>query len=110
MIKSVTCYFYGSLNAIMEKIGMREASFLPTDKAEDEGRTKLYKSGMFDFRAPGMFIIPMCTLVILNIVSLLIGAVKIIHTRNYGEIFIQAFISFFIIVVQYPVEEHMEEW
>ncbi|XP_027165343.1 cellulose synthase-like protein G1 [Coffea eugenioides] len=105
MIKSVTCYFYGSLNGIMEKIGMREASFLPTDKAEDEGRTKLYKSGMFDFRAPGMFIIPMCTLVILNIVSLLIGAVKIIHTRNYGEIFIQAFISFFIIVVQYPVIE-----
>ncbi|KAL3507689.1 hypothetical protein ACH5RR_033071 [Cinchona calisaya] len=105
MIKSVTSYTYGCLNAIQVKIGMKKASFLPTNKVPDEGKFKRYQSGIYDFQAPTMFIAPICTLVFLNIASLLLGAVKIVRIGNYDEMFIQEFISFFIVVVQYPVIE-----
>ncbi|XP_027165487.1 cellulose synthase-like protein G2 isoform X2 [Coffea eugenioides] len=107
MIRSVGCYIYSFLNAIQVKIGMRKASFKPTNKVADEGQFKRYLSGIYDFQASTMFIAPICTLVILNVTSLLLGAVKIVVTGNYDEMFIQAFISFFIVALQYPVIEAM---
>ncbi|KAL3506069.1 hypothetical protein ACH5RR_031451 [Cinchona calisaya] len=107
MIKSVTCYTYGTLDAIMEKIGMKEASFLPTNKVADEEQLKRYQSGIFDFQVSTMFLAPICTLVILNIACLLLGAVKIFRNANIDEMFIQACLSFFILIIQYPVVEGM---
>ncbi|KAG4131640.1 hypothetical protein ERO13_D09G225800v2 [Gossypium hirsutum] len=36
MVRCVTCYTYGSLDAILNKLGIKEASFLPTNKATDD--------------------------------------------------------------------------
>jgi hypothetical protein len=49
MMKSVTTYLHGSLDAIMKKMGMREASFFPTNKVVDDEQVNLYQMGKFDF-------------------------------------------------------------
>lgn len=107
MIKSITCYFYGSLNAIMEKIGMREASFLPTNKVVDDEQLKRYQIGKFDFQASTMLLAPLCTLVTLNLASLVGGVVKAILTKSCNEMFIQIFLSFFVATLSYPIIEGM---
>ncbi|CAK8577639.1 unnamed protein product [Lathyrus sativus] len=43
MMKSTTCHLYGCLDALLKKIGIREASFLPTNKAENDEQTLLYQ-------------------------------------------------------------------
>ncbi|KAJ4722624.1 Cellulose synthase [Melia azedarach] len=56
-MKSVTsALYYGSLNALMEKFGLAEASFLPTNKAVDDKEAKLYQMGIFDFRTSTMLL------------------------------------------------------
>ncbi|CAN6547827.1 unnamed protein product [Malus baccata var. baccata] len=46
MMKSVTSHSYGSVDAVMEKLGMREASFFPTNKVDDVKQLKRYNMGM----------------------------------------------------------------
>ncbi|KAK0608867.1 hypothetical protein LWI29_037198 [Acer saccharum] len=45
MIKSVTSHLYGSLDAIMKTLGLRQASFQPTNKVLDEEQAKIYRMG-----------------------------------------------------------------
>uniref|UniRef100_A0A5B7B319 Putative cellulose synthase-like protein G2 n=1 Tax=Davidia involucrata TaxID=16924 RepID=A0A5B7B319_DAVIN len=107
MIKSVTCHFYGTLDAIMKKIGMRQASFLPTNKVVDDEQVKQYQMGKFDFRTSAMFLAPLVSFVIINVTSLIVGVARVIVTGSWSEMFMQVFLSFFIITMSYPIIEGM---
>ncbi|KAI8010356.1 Cellulose synthase-like protein G2 [Camellia lanceoleosa] len=108
MIKSVTCHLYGSLDAFMKRMGMREASFLPTNKAVDDEQLKRYQMGKFDFQASNMLIVPVVTLVILNLVSLFGGVTRMVVTNgSFNEMFVQVGLSFFIVSMSYPIVEGM---
>ncbi|XP_031377104.1 cellulose synthase A catalytic subunit 1 [UDP-forming]-like [Punica granatum] len=107
MIKSVTCHMYGSMDAIMKKIGLREASFLPTNKVDDDEQTKLYEMGLFDFQAPAMFLIPLVGIVILNMFALVGGVTRALLVGYWEEIVVQTFLSIFILSVSYPIIEGM---
>ncbi|KAL4295989.1 hypothetical protein GQ457_12G004170 [Hibiscus cannabinus] len=61
MIRAVTCCTYGSLDVVLNKVGMKEASFMPTNKVTDDEQSKLYEKGVFDFRAATMFVAPLET-------------------------------------------------
>ncbi|XVF38386.1 hypothetical protein REPUB_Repub20aG0097000 [Reevesia pubescens] len=43
MIKSVTCHLYGSLDAILKKLGLSKATFVITNKVPDDEQIKLYQ-------------------------------------------------------------------
>ncbi|KAJ4830300.1 hypothetical protein Tsubulata_048122 [Turnera subulata] len=107
MMKTVTCHFYGSLDAIMKKFGLREASFLPTNKVEDDEHVKRYQKGIFDFQIATMFLAPLVTIVILNMASLFAGIIRIIISGNWDKMFAQVFLSFYILVISYPILEGM---
>ncbi|KAF3972584.1 hypothetical protein ACB098_02G079000 [Castanea mollissima] len=107
MMKSITSHLYGSLDAIMKRIGMREASFLPTNKVEDAEQVKLYKMGKFDFQTSNMFLVPMVSLIILNLVSFIGGLVRVIFVGNWDQMLVQVFISFYILVMNFPIIEAM---
>ncbi|KAK9288959.1 hypothetical protein L1049_017430 [Liquidambar formosana] len=107
MIKSVTSHLYGSLDAIMKKIGLREASFLPTNKAEDDEQVKSYQMGIFDFRTSTKFLAPMVSLVILNMASFVGGLARMIIAGDWDRTFVQVFLSFFILIINYPIIEGM---
>lgn len=108
MVKGITCHLYGSMYAIMEKLGAKEASFLPTNKVVDDDQVKLYERGIYNFQTSSMFLVPLCSLIILNLLGFLMGVIKIVFERDYiYDISIQTFISFYIISMGYPVLEAM---
>ncbi|KAG7996831.1 hypothetical protein I3843_01G181200 [Carya illinoinensis] len=107
MIKSVTCYLYGSLDAIMKKMGLREASFFPTNKAADEEQVKLYQMGKFNFDASNIFLFPMVAIIILNMVAFVGGLLRIMFVGDWDKILVQVFISCYILIMNFPLIEGM---
>ena len=108
MMKGITTNLYASIHAIMEKFGAKEASFLPTNKVIDDDQVKLYQMGIYNFQTSSMFVVPLCSLIILNLLAFVVGILKITIQREYiDEIFIQTLLSFYITLMGYPVLEGM---
>jgi len=107
MMKSVTTYLHGSLDAIMKKMGMREASFFPTNKVVDDEQVKLYQMGKLDFQTSNMFLVPMVALIILNMASFVGGLFRVIFLGDWDKMFVQVFISFYILLTNFPIIEGM---
>ena len=49
--------------------------------------------------------VPLIILVVLNMVSFVVGLRRAIINKNYDEMFGQLFLSFFLLVLSYPVLE-----
>ncbi|KAL0388453.1 UNVERIFIED_CONTAM: Cellulose synthase-like protein G2 [Sesamum radiatum] len=107
MMKSLTSYLYATLEAVMEKIGMTKASFLPTNKVVDNEQAKRYQMGIYDFQAPALFTVPLCSLYILNVASFIIGFGRTMQTQKWGEMLLQALIPLFATVLHFPLLEGM---
>ncbi|CAN4091833.1 unnamed protein product [Withania somnifera] len=108
MIKSITAYFYGTLDAILKLYSFRKASFVPTNKVVDYQQLKRYQMGIYDFQASKMLIVPLVTLVTLNMISFTWGVIgKVIFEGKLGDLFGQVFLSSFILMVNYPIIEGM---
>ncbi|KAK7268726.1 hypothetical protein RIF29_21434 [Crotalaria pallida] len=100
MMQSITCHLYGCLDAIMKK-----ASFMPTNKVEDDEKTMLYQMDKYDFRTSNMFLVPMVALIIINITCFLGGIYRVVFVGDWDKIFIQLFLPVYIIVFNYPIIE-----
>ncbi|KAK6929831.1 Cellulose synthase [Dillenia turbinata] len=107
MMKTVTSYLYGCLEAIMKKIGMREANFLLTSKAFDDEQVKLYQLGLLDFRTSNMMLVPLVTFTTLNMISFLGGLARVIVIGNWEDMCGQLCLSFYILAMSYPIIEGM---
>lgn len=108
MMKGITTHLYGSIHAIMEKLGAKEANFLPTNKVIDDDQEKLYQMGIYNFQTSSMFLVPLCSLVTLNLLAFVSGIIKLsVHREYIDEIFIQVFLSFYISLMGYPILEGM---
>ncbi|KAL9364269.1 hypothetical protein Peur_042142 [Populus x canadensis] len=87
MDDEVTAYTLGSLDAILKCVGMREASFLPTNKVADDEQVALYQMGRLNFQASTMILAPIVSLIILNMVSFIRGAARIFIEGSWNETF-----------------------
>lgn len=105
MIKSTTSHLYGCVDAFMKRIGMRKTSFLATNKVDDDEQVMLYKKGLIDFRTSAMFLSPMVTLVMLNMVSFAVGMARLILVGGLEKLLLQVLISFYILAMSYPIIE-----
>ncbi|KAK7400632.1 hypothetical protein VNO78_11860 [Psophocarpus tetragonolobus] len=105
MMKSVTCHLYGCLDALLNKIGIREARFFPTNKLEDVEQTVLYQMDKYDFQASNIFVAPMVALITVNISCFIGGVYRVLMMGDCDKMFIQLFITVFIITVNYPIIE-----
>ncbi|KAL0414359.1 UNVERIFIED_CONTAM: Cellulose synthase-like protein G2 [Sesamum radiatum] len=106
MMKSLTSYLYATLEAVMEKIGLMKASFLPTNKVVDDEQAKRYQMGIYDFQAPALFLVPLCSLYILNVASLIIGFGRIMQTQKWGE---NAYTSFIPLSRRFCISLYLKE-
>ncbi|KAG6423323.1 hypothetical protein SASPL_113717 [Salvia splendens] len=105
VIRSFTSYFYANMYTIMDKIGLRKASFLPTNKAVDEAAAELYQRGVYNFEAPSVFMVPMCTLYMINMGSFVAG---ILHAgKGNGMMLIECLISLFGMILHLPLLQGM---
>uniref|UniRef100_A0A2C9W8C2 Glycosyltransferase 2-like domain-containing protein n=1 Tax=Manihot esculenta TaxID=3983 RepID=A0A2C9W8C2_MANES len=107
MMKSVTCHVYGSLDAIMKILGLREDSFLPTNKVEHDDQVLLYQRGKFYFQTSTRLLAPIVTIIILNLASFFVGIIRIIVADRFEQLFVQVFLSFHILAMNYPIIEGM---
>ncbi|MBA0801369.1 hypothetical protein Gohar_011740, partial [Gossypium harknessii] len=111
MMRSITSYFYGSLDVVLNKLGMKEASFLPTNKVIDDEQVKLYEMGIFDFRTATTFLAPLVTVILVNIAAfvraLVVNVVDNDRDGYWEKMFGQMFLSFYILVSNYTVIEGM---
>ncbi|KAI8566397.1 hypothetical protein RHMOL_Rhmol02G0037100 [Rhododendron molle] len=107
MIKSVTSNLYGSLDAIMKRLGMREAKFMTTNKVIDDEQTRLYQMGKIDFQTSIMLLAPLVILTIINVVSFVGGVTRAMVAGKFSDMFTQVFLSLFIVTMGYPVIEGM---
>ncbi|CAJ2627986.1 unnamed protein product [Trifolium pratense] len=105
MIRSIACHLYGFLDFLMKEIGLREASFMPTNKVKDEEQTMLYQMDKYDFRTSNMFLVPMVSLITINIFCFIIGIYRVLFVGELDKMFIQLFLMAYIIVVNYPIIE-----
>ncbi|KAK7252118.1 hypothetical protein RIF29_35852 [Crotalaria pallida] len=105
MMKSITCHLYGCLDALLKKVGIREASFLPTNKVEDNEQTLLYQMDKYDFQASNIFIVPMLALLTINICCFIGGVLRVLLVGDWDKMFIQFFLAAYIITVNYPIIE-----
>ncbi|KAK2972976.1 hypothetical protein RJ640_022033 [Escallonia rubra] len=105
MMKSVTSHLYGSLDAIMERLGMKEPSFLLTNKIVDDEQVERYHMGKFDYQTSTMLLVPLFTLVNLNVASLIWGFAKAYYAGSCNTMFFQVFLSAFIVTLNYPIIE-----
>ncbi|XVF62937.1 hypothetical protein PTKIN_Ptkin09bG0049000 [Pterospermum kingtungense] len=110
MINSVTSYSYGSLDAILNKLGITKASFLPTNKVTDDEQVKRYEMGIFDFQAATMILAPLVTIILVNIAAIVGGVVRVMVLDNgdhWQKLFGQMFLSFYVLITNYAVIEGM---
>ncbi|KAM5553060.1 cellulose synthase-like protein G2 [Rosa sericea] len=107
MMNAVTSHLYGTLDAFIKKFGLREASFSISNKVDDVEQLKRYNEGVFDFQTSALFLVPLASLVILNMVSLSVGIARVIFLGELEKLFIQVFIPCYAVVVNYPIIEGM---
>ncbi|XP_073156436.1 cellulose synthase-like protein G2 isoform X2 [Henckelia pumila] len=107
MMRSLICYLYGTLNTILEKIGIVEYSFQPTNKIVDDEQVKRYQQGIYDFQTSALFMVPLCSLYTLNAACFIIGIVRISRNQSWEEMLIQASIPLFGMTLNYPLLEGM---
>ncbi|GFP95895.1 cellulose synthase-like protein g1 [Phtheirospermum japonicum] len=107
MMKSASSYVYATLGALLDKFGLQKANFTLTNKVVDDEQEERFNKGIYDFQGSPMVIAPICILYILNLASFVFGIMRIIQSREADELFVQAFISFFGIIVNYHVFEGM---
>ncbi|KAL3848787.1 hypothetical protein ACJIZ3_010669 [Penstemon smallii] len=107
MMKSGACYFYATLNAILDKIGMNEADFSLTNKDIDNEQAQRYEKGIYDFQVSVRLLAPLCSLYIVNVVAFVIGISRIFCCHSANDLFAQAFISLFGIIVNTHLLEGM---
>ncbi|XP_057771367.1 cellulose synthase-like protein E6 [Salvia miltiorrhiza] len=108
MMKSLTSYLFASVNASLEKMGLNKASFVPTNKVTDDEAEKLYQMGKYDFQAPPLFMLILCTLYLLNLASFVVGFVKILQNgKMMNAMVMQAFLPLYGVVLHLPLMEGM---
>lgn len=107
MIKSVTSHFYGSMDAIMKILGLRKANFLPTNKVLDKEQVKRYEMGQVDFQTSSVFLVPMVSLIILNVAAVLCGVIRMIVVGNWDKLFAQVLLSLYILTINFAIVEGM---
>ncbi|XP_057771363.1 cellulose synthase-like protein G2 isoform X2 [Salvia miltiorrhiza] len=108
MMKSLTSYFFAAVNASLEKAGLINSSFVPTNKVTDDEAEKLYQMGKYDFQAPPLFMLILCTLYLLNLASFVVGFVKILQNgKMMNAMVMQTFLPLFGVVLHLPLMEGM---
>ncbi|KAL3626393.1 hypothetical protein CASFOL_029942 [Castilleja foliolosa] len=105
MMKSGSCYFYGVLNAILDKFALHKADFTLTNKAVDDEQARLLQQGIYDFQTSPPLLAPLCVMYIINLAACVVGISRAFHGKD--EFLAQTVISLFGVIVNYHLLEGM---
>ncbi|KAI3915732.1 hypothetical protein MKW92_022087 [Papaver armeniacum] len=108
LIRGVTCYSFSFVEFILSRIGISTPNFNITSKVIDNEQQKRYDQEIFDFGVESPFFVTLTTFALINLVSFSFGFAKVIFMEgNLEELFVQLFLSGFLLVNCLPIYEAM---
>lgn len=107
LIRGLTCYIFGTLEYLIQRLGISTQGFNLTSKAVDNEQSKRYCQGIFEFGVPSPVFLPLATAAIINLVAFLNGIMLVLKGENIGDVFVQLFIAGFVMLNCLPIYEAM---
>ncbi|CAJ1958473.1 unnamed protein product [Sphenostylis stenocarpa] len=104
ILKSVTSIF-AIVDAVKKRLGLNKVKFTLSNKAIDKEKVKKYEEGRFDFQGAAVFMAPLVVLLIINIVGFFGGIWRVLHVKDFEEMFGQLFLVTYVMVLSYPILE-----
>ncbi|KAK9122020.1 hypothetical protein Syun_019637 [Stephania yunnanensis] len=106
LIRGLTSYLFGSIDCSFQKLGISALGFNVTNKVVDDEQRKRYEQGTFEFGVTSPFFVTLTMAAIINLITFVVGVVRMVFfPEKFGEMFVQMFISGFVIVNCWPIYE-----
>mgnify|MGYP004717017293 FL=1 len=107
LIRGLTCYLFGTLEYLMQILGIATHGFNVTSKAVDDEQSKRYHQGLFEFGVPSPIFLPLATAAIISFAAFLYGTMLVLKGGNTEDVFVQLFIAGFGVLNCLPIYEAM---
>ncbi|KAJ4961068.1 hypothetical protein NE237_020978 [Protea cynaroides] len=105
MIRGNSSYLFGCVTFLLNLLGFAASGFNVTSKVVIGEQRKRYDQGIFEFGVPSPMFVPLTATAILNLIAFVVGLGGVLRDRNAGEMFVQLFISGFVMVNCWPIYE-----
>ncbi|XP_043695587.1 cellulose synthase-like protein G3 [Telopea speciosissima] len=105
MIRAISPYLLGSIDYFLKSIGISTFGINVTSNVIHEEQSKRYEQGIFEFGVASPLFVPPTTAAMINLISFLKGKAGFFKDGNLGEVFMQLFISSFVVVNCWPIYE-----
>ncbi|XP_077212545.1 cellulose synthase-like protein G3 [Tasmannia lanceolata] len=107
MIRGVSSYLFALIQFTFKLIGISAFGFNVTSKVIDDEQQKRYKQGIFEFGVASPFFVPLATVAIINLISFTLGLARVLQQGKLEDMFVQLFISGFVMANCWPIYEAM---
>ena len=108
MIRGLTSHLFGTIEYLTKYLGISTQGFNVTNKIVDNDQGKRYHQGIFEFGVVSPMFVILATTSIINLIAFLKSLAQIFKgDQNLDGIFIQMFISGFVVINCLPIYEAM---
>lgn len=109
MIRGVTCFIFGSIEFTLKSIGISTPGFTVTNKVmEDDEQSERYNKGLYEFGVASPLFFPLAVVTIVNLSCFTLGVAEVLRKKvSFDEMFVQLFISGFVVLNSWPIYEAM---
>ncbi|XP_057510217.1 cellulose synthase-like protein G3 [Actinidia eriantha] len=107
LIRGVTSFWFGWIEFVSKGLGIATDGFNVTSKVVDDEQRKRYDQGTFEFGVHSPIFVPLAAVAIINLIALIRGLIGVFSGWNLERLFVQMFISGFVVLNCCPVYEAM---
>ncbi|GFS38091.1 cellulose synthase like G3 [Actinidia rufa] len=107
LIRGVTSYLFGLIEFVSKCLGIATHGFNVTSKVVDDEQGKRYDQGTFEFGVHSPMFVSLAAASIINLIAFIRGIIGVFRGWNLEGLFVQMFISGFVVLNCWPVYEAM---
>ncbi|XP_057510308.1 cellulose synthase-like protein G3 [Actinidia eriantha] len=107
LIRGVTSYLFGLIEFVSKGLGIATHGFNVTSKVVDDEQGKRYDLGTFEFGVHSPMFVSLAATSIINLIAFIRGIIGVFRGWNLEGLFVQMFISGFVVLNCWPVYEAM---
>ncbi|KAG9448222.1 hypothetical protein H6P81_014350 [Aristolochia fimbriata] len=107
MMRGASSFLFALLQFSLSRIGFSGFGFNVTSKVVDDDQSKRHKLGIFEFGVPSPLFLPPATIAVINLATFIAGLGTTLQKRCFSEMFVQIFISGYVVINSLPIYEAM---
>ncbi|XAR70153.1 Cellulose synthase (UDP-forming) [Bertholletia excelsa] len=107
MVRGITCNLFGSVEYVSKCLGMSTQGFNVTSKVVNDEQSKTYEKGVFEFGVESLMFVPLAATSMINLAAFIRGLVLVFSGGDMEGLFVQVFISGFVVLNCWPIYEAM---